>query len=287
MAIRIQLQGGLGNQLFVWAMAHEIVKQTQERVELLYLKDRNSRDDRPIEIFGLLSFCHESISIHQVSWPNRVFGVVDKLATIDRFNQIDFGKLLGIRTMKETFDVPDTFTGTKLLRGYFQNKNLVEPLRESISTEIQDYLKVIRDPENLFGRKRDLVIHIRRGDTTQLVREWGILEYGYYRRNLGDQQDITVVTDDPRYTSEIESYFPRAEILTPNICDSWQALKLMANARHLIMANSTLSWWSGWLMSQNMEQCTFPYPWRPGNIEITEKLIFGNATLSSSEFRDK
>lgn len=287
MAMQIQLEGGLGNQLFIWAMAHSVVQETQKPVELVYFKDKSTREDRPIEIIDLTSYCKHAISISRGSWSAHVLRAVDKIATIKGLQRFDFQHFLGIRTMKESFDLPATLKGTKLLRGYFQNIQMVSQSQEIVYDELQSHLKSFEEPENPERRKRELVIHIRRGDSTHISKEWGILDFNYYQKIVGNEKDATILTDDISFFSEIKTFFPAAEILSPRECNSWQALKLMTNAKHLVMANSTLSWWSGWLMSQESGKCTFPYPWRPGNIKLTEQLIFNGATLTSSQFTDE
>jgi hypothetical protein len=111
------------------------------------------------------------------------------------------------------------------------------------------------------------------------------LGYDYYHKILGENTSVTVVTDESSFLGEIQQYFPKAEILTPNLCDSWQALMIMTNAEHLVMANSTLSWLAGWLMGKGTNKCSFPSPWRPGDKRVTENLLFENAIPTKSEFQ--
>lgn len=285
MAIKIQLHGGLGNQLFIWAMAHSVSLQISEPVELVFAKDKRNRVDRPIELYGLVPYCKEKIIIRESSWTSIKLRGVDKFSTLKNSKRINVNKIFGIHTMKETFDIPSSLTGIKLLRGFFQNIHMLTPLNSLLAQELHGYLSRISEPVNPDGHSRQTVVHFRRGDTTQIASEWGILGYDYYRKILSEHTSLTIVTDDSSYIGEIRQHFPMAEILTPDLCDSWQALKIMTNAEHLVMANSTLSWWAGWLMGKEANKCNFPYPWRPGDKRVSENLLFENAIPTKSEFK--
>jgi hypothetical protein len=266
-------------------MAHSVALQVNEPVELVFAKDKKNRVDRPVELYGLVPYCKEGIIIRESFWTSIKLRSIDKFSTLKTSKLINLNEIFGIHSMKETFDIPSSLSGIKLLRGFFQNINMLTPLNSLLVRELQSYLQSIPEPDNPDGHPRQTIVHFRRGDTTQIATEWGILGYDYYREILGENASLTVVTDDSSYASEIQQYFPKAEILTPDICDSWQALKIMTNAEHLVMANSTLSWWAGWLMGKGANKCSFPYPWRPGDKRVTENLLFENAIPTKSEFK--
>ena len=287
MPVRIQLHGGLGNQLFIWAMARTIVTETNSPVELVFFHDKKSRSDRPIELLELVSKNEGRISIHQSKCSAYALKAVDKISATKGLRWINPSNLLGIDTMEHTYDIPSSISKTKLLRGFFQNATMVDSQKDTLSFELNKYLNNINLPLSSKEMSRNIVLHIRRGDSIKIAKEWGLLEYRYYKRNLNYFDDVTILTDDESFLPEIQAHFPESEILTPRECSSWQALKIMAFAKHLVMANSTLSWWGGWLLTQNKGICTFPYPWRPGNIEVTEKLILAGALLANSDFPEK
>jgi hypothetical protein len=86
--IRVQLHGGLGNQLFIWAMAHEISVSTGSKVQLEYVKDRYQRDDRPIEIERLLESCQHKISINQSRSVGIFLRLLDKLGLYSKIYNV-------------------------------------------------------------------------------------------------------------------------------------------------------------------------------------------------------
>lgn len=285
--MRIQLHGGLGNQLFIWAMARWMETDTNQQVKLVYVRDKHTRDDRPIELNELLAGHDGKVSIQISKSLGFLLKTVDKLSSTKGLNWINPSRLFGIDTMEHTYDFPRTLSGTKLLRGFFQNREMVDFQRESLFPELARYLGKVNLPVNSKAHSRELVLHIRRGDSVGIANQWGLLNFDYYKRIMRDSVGVTILTDDETYLLDIQVHFPEAEILTPKDCSSWQALKIMANAKNLVMANSSLSWWGGWLILQNGGTCTFPYPWRPGDINVTEKLVLPGATLADACFLEE
>ena len=148
--------------------------------------------------------------------------------------------------------------------GFFQHWKYVdfswENLKEDIIAKLE---KTIDISEELNLNPFKVIIHIRGGDSLDTSRGYVNLDSRYYFNAMKlleksgevltlSKRDIIVVTDDVKYAKKIcqNLEIPISKILGPNDADAWQTIKLMSRAEMVISANSTLSWWGGFLASK-------------------------------------
>ena len=281
--IRIQLQGGLGNQLFILAMAHQLERKHSVHVEIVYVKDNLSRLDRNPEIGAFLSNCDHQISLIESGSLGYIFRFVDKLGSKSTALAKLVGDLFQIYTCKTFFEIPVFMEHTpKILRGYFQNIAVAE---ENIDDLLMEMGKTIENISDLDIREFDCVLHIRRGDTKEISSSWGVLSIPYYQKRIRSGEKILICTDEKENLESFKNSFPNCTIITANDSSPLQTLAILANSRKLIMANSTLSWWAGWYKSKKIPgSVMFPVPWRPTEKGIEDNLLFYNAKTCNAEF---
>jgi hypothetical protein len=281
--IRVQLQGGLGNQLFIWAMAHEITLSTGRRVQLDYIRDRYQRKDRPIEIERLLDVCQHDISINETTLMGNLFRFIDKIGSYSKFSQNLLSGIMRMYDCKTSYEIPDiSKRNPKIIRGYFQSIEMVERNHEVLEKEI----KSILEREQVANKvNTNLVLHIRRGDTREISKNWGVLSLNYYLNQVDTSAPLTISLDDTKEVEVLAQHFPHATFLTPDNSTTWQTLKILAESKTLIIANSTLSWWGAWIKSvANPETVYFPDSWRPADPKTIENLRISSAYFVKSEF---
>ena len=285
--IRLQLQGGLGNQLFVWAMAHELIETYNCHVRIVYLVDKIQRVDRPCEINGLKKSCDHDISIVQSRFWSLILRTVDKLNSCRLTRRVDLSKRFRIESFATSFGFKiNSKKKPRFVRGYFQACELVDRQRSTLHSEISNYFCHVNSKISTPGSY--CVLHIRRGDTVKEGDHWGILSIEHYAARVNHKKSLIICTDDESFTKKIRERFPDATILTPKESSTWQVLKLMATAESLVMANSSLSWWGGWLMLEsNKKEVVFPTPWRPNDLLITENLRLNDAQIVDSLFEEQ
>lgn len=281
--IRVQLQGGLGNQLFIWAMAHEITLSTGRRVQLDYVRDRYQRKDRPIEIERLLDVCQHDISINETNLMGKFFRLVDKISAHSEVVSRTLKNVVGIYDCETPFEIPDfTSRNSRIVRGYFQATEMVNKNKVTIAKEINTVLELENSAENI---DLNLVLHIRRGDTREISKTWGVLSVKYYLKQVDTNIPFIISIDDAKEIEVLGSIFPNASFLSPENTTTWQTLKILSEASTLIIANSTLSWWAAWLKSQiNPSTVYFPDSWRPADHRTFDKLRIDSALIVESDF---
>lgn len=281
--IRLQLQGGLGNQLFIWAMAHELALANGARIKLVYVNDRSQRLDRPLELLDLAKNCEHPISLSQSKVHGLLFRVIDKLATSNPIMSTAVSSLFGVLTCQTTYEIPDFGSRPpRILRGFFQDTSMVENNSQILRTEIEKTLQRLPDTNSSQG---SAILHVRRGDTRKISQTWGVLTDNYYLGIVKDSKKVIICTDDVTESENLARKFPDAKIFTPMNTTAWETLKILATAEELVMANSTLSWWAAWLiLNQRDTKVYFPAPWRPNEVKAFERLAIPSATYSVAEY---
>jgi hypothetical protein len=130
----------------------------------------------------------------------------------------------------------------------------------SAIVDIQRYLEEKVKLVDCFSREhKNMVVHIRRGDFLERGNDstFGIISPQSYKgiikliKTQIPNINIVTLTDDFNLANNILYGDDFGQILPPNHCDPWQALKLMSQADVVISANSTLSWWGAVLASLN------------------------------------
>ena len=272
--IRVELQGGLGNQLFIWAMAHRLSKDYNTHIKLIFPVDKISREDRPCEIFDLVSSCEHGISISESRWFSLLTKIIDKVNSYKFVEKFGLMRKLGIVIQKDTDDASIAMLHAPIfLRGYFQSTEVVESTKNEIFNEISNYLKKLEFPDVVKLSRMNTTAHIRRGDTKEISQEWGILTLEYYEGLIKQTEDVVICTDELELQEKIVKKFPESLIVSPKESSAWQVLKIISNSQVFVMANSTLSWWGGWLaINKGGTKVYFPEPWRPSNPKVGQSL---------------
>lgn len=283
----MQLQGGVGNQLFIWTMAHELSKTYRCHVQLVFLKDRLQRADRLCEVDKLQNYCAHDISIVESRIWSYILRAIDKINTITFLNKINVSGIFGVVTLEKTYESPSLKKKPpRFLRGYFQSYSLVEKNSFLIYSEIKsffDHLPTTGSTSTSYN-----VSHIRRGDTVLQAVPVGLLSTAYYKKHTKYDKPLFICTDDDEIVTTLKLEFPNSIVIPPEESNTWEILKLMSHANHLIMANSTLSWWAGWYLSKSPGRTIiFPSPWRPYDPLITENLMIENVQVATSIFEEQ
>lgn len=283
--IRIQLHGGLGNQLFIWAAAHDLAKKNKCKIKLVYIRDKQRRLDRPVELREIEAICKHSISVSTSKLWGIVFKAIDKLNSVLESKNIDYGKIFGIYSLANSYDVLDKLpANTVMIRGYFQDSKMVDRVTGDLVLEISKTLNAIEIEEKYIAKQS---LHIRRGDTTSIAASWGILTLNYFNKYYISNEKTVLCTDSDEIQNTYSLKNPNIIISTDVTHNSWQTLKILTEANRFIGSNSTLSWWAAWFISQDKNKIAIlPHPWRPHDIQVSVSLVLEEVKYEVSEFEE-
>lgn len=267
--IIVRLRGGLGNQLFQYALGRHL-SIIHDRPLLLDTSEYGAaRPDpkRGIRVYGLHHFMiRAEVAGPDETEPFRCYYRQDLLSRVlRRAGGVGFlfGHTYHYRTFRQAhIFYPRVLSGRPrrvwYLDGYWQAERYFAPIETILREEL-----VLREPPNdynrrmleLIGAAESVCVHVRHGDNAnQAAAQHGILPPDYYRKAVEDlvravpNPRFFVFSDDPEWARE--NVRPGGDTVYVDGNDderNYEDLRLMGSCRHHITANSTFSWWGAWL----------------------------------------
>ncbi len=274
--VTMQIMGGLGNQMFQYAMSRNLIAEgSMVKYDLSYFNGKG----RPYELNLFPNIKMEGFKGRVGKGYELIYGARRKAA-----------KLMG-GYVYENMDVPydSALEGMKkgFLFGYFQNERYFKAVSDEICRDfmfpegekrLKDYLKKIEN-ENYVS------LHIRRGDYLEMQDIYGgICDTSYYNKAISYfiEQDrevrFLVISNDISWVQK-NMKIPNAEYLVGGSFDNyqnWYDMCIMSHCRHNIIANSTFSWWGAWLNNHKDKIVICPKRWEnkhPGRGPACEKWV--------------
>lgn len=249
------LNGGLGNQLFIWAAAYEIAERNKADL-ILNISNIKGRE------FGLNEFDLDPIGLSVSKLRSyEIQNILMKRLWILRHSSDNYFE----RRFNYCDEVSRLGAGTAI-HGYFQSTRYFENTASEIKRQLKlrnpskDYLEI----EETICDSKSLIIHVRKGDYQHSSSQHKVLTQHYYLRALRElescYEEIFVFTDDLDWAQEIVTLEARF-ITKEKVGSAAENLVLMSKGKLLIGANSTFSLWAGILMdSPDVNKC-FPQNW--------------------------
>lgn len=267
--IIVNLKGGMGNQLFQYALGRHLslLNETELKLDIDGLARANITGDiyRPFEIdaFNIKNTIATASEVRRLKYP---FGLLSKALRWLKFK---------LSKDKNTVFNPKVFSwGDDIfLDGYWQSPKFFESIRDvliseltlksEMSTAATDFARQIQETEAVS-------IHIRRGDYIKNPRvqtEFGVCTTNYYLSAVDYLNQHTssptyfVFSDDIDWVKE-NLPLPKTTIFVKGKeVTTVEELVLMSMCKHNIIANSTFSWWGAWLNTNLNKIVVTPTPW--------------------------
>lgn len=266
--IIVKFNGGLGNQMFQWALARAIETKTgiPTYMDMTYFGRGYSR------IYELDVFNMEVKKIEG-------FFANLKLDWMWRLRRKLKGKkFLGTLVYEEAhfeFD-PDVLnvSSNTYVHGFYQCEKYFKDCEEQIRKDFG--FKVEPDEINKATIEKiqstdSISLHIRRGDYVQKKRfqqKYSTCSLDYYKRGVEyitktvENPTLFIFSDDKEWVKE-NLKLPYETIFVDNNsgAKSYEDLRLMSLCKHNIMANSSFSWWGAWLNKNPQKVVIAPQKW--------------------------
>lgn len=261
--IKVRIYGGLGNQMFQYALGKSMSLNNNTKLTLdiswYYKYGKNTK-----RRFGLDEF-----NIDAKISKGVFSGLINRaLYKIGLFNNgyIKEKKLFG-------FDQSITNYNNVYLDGFWQNKDYFKDfsdnikkdfsLKETPTYNISIFLKKINDSESV-------AIHIRRGDyvdNSHANNFHGLCSLEYYNQAISHIKNriknpyFFIFSDDIEWVKKNLVIGEQVAWVSGNKFSDTEELFLMSACKHDIIANSTFSWWGAWLNSYNKKIIIAPKKW--------------------------
>lgn len=241
--------GRLGNQMFQYASMKGIAKNRGFQYCIPDGIDYNEfAQHEKLPVFGVGG--HHLFNIFDLKKNNIVINSVINTYT-HKEQQFSFDPLL--------FNAcPDNLD----LRGYFHSEKYFKHIR----SEILEDFTLINVSDELKAKLNEIgdyvSIHVRRGDYVWSQKDYILLDETYYKKAMDLFPNFTfiVISDDIEWCKSQPMF---EGCIFADTGSRNNDLYIMKNAKHNINANSSFSWWGGWLNENN------------DKIVVTPKLWFG------------
>jgi len=269
--IIIKLQGGLGNQLFQYALGKNLVLSRGPIVkhDLSWFGEQTKRKyeldnfNAKIDIATgeeIKKFKKYQKKTGKLSFLNFLFSIDDSIYKKEGGFNFD-RKILEIK--------PPAY-----LDGFWQSEKYFANYKSAIRKDLEYRSLLSSENEKLIRFLQNQIvvaIHIRRGDyiTNKAASEvLGTIDIQYYQDSIKFILDkvrdpvFMVFSDDISWVKQ-HLMFPTQSIFTDNECKDKdiQDFILMSKCHHHIIANSSYSWWAAWLGCKPNQIVVAPKKW--------------------------
>jgi hypothetical protein len=262
----VDLQGGLGNQLFQYAAGRALAAAYDAPLGLAHrLLDRDRKRRYALDAYPIKAL---RLSADLLPEPGPFRRLVTRLGVPNRWQTplglIDLGQV-------PRYDEDETQGAWDLrvvvcrppviLRGYFQSPRYFGAIADLLRRE----LVPAQSAGELTHRFAQMIqaaglgsvsLHLRRGDyvSDPMVRaKHGVLGPAYYRRAMERVRGTVpdphwfIFTDDPAAAQAVLPAEAQLTVVSGHGLTEVEELDLMRTCRHHVIANSSFSWWGAWL----------------------------------------
>ncbi len=274
----IRMTGGLGNQMFQYALFLKL-KSLGREVKMDDRTQYGSASSRPVMLwcFGL-------------TYPKATEEDIAALTDGSmKFSHRVKRKLFGRKSLEYeeqdcNFDEQALLRDPAYLTGYFQSEKYFQEIREQVRKAFcfsdriweglpKDLLEKVKGCQEKIGHSLAVSVHVRRGDYLENEEAYGqICTQDYYRKAVSlirewyPQAVFFFFSNDPKWvrTWLREEY---GQGLCYEVMDGtdestgYLDLFLMSRCQHHIIANSSFSWWGAWLAKEEGKKVIAPSKW--------------------------
>jgi hypothetical protein len=283
MTLIIELGGGLGNQMLEYAAAFMLAKKNgvQLKVDPSYLTAWHIKKTRDPELLklGLSSETCTKKELRRFLFKTQIKYFDMILRRRGLFQKKVYDETKGA-TLENMANIKEGY-----LRGYFFNLKTfdIEEMRKIFKKEFE-----LKDKKNIKKELKDILssnsvsVHIRRGDLLR-VEGGHVLSKDYYRNAI---DHVCKTTKNPVFyffSDDIgwcrENFSDLKDCFFVGGKSVVEDFELMKTCKKNILANSTLSWWVGYLNYNKNKKIIAPQHFGSFESDKREDLILEGWTL--------
>jgi len=272
--IVIFLMGGLGNQMFQYALGRRLAieRGIPLKLDLSWFGAQTLRQYR----LGQFNIRAEIAQVKDL----RYFDYITRKDIFARVfkkyqSYLPYYKRRFVKQIGNGFDPAiNNVTNKVLLKGYWQSEQYFKTIEETLRQDFQLKSALITDYQHLVAKIQSgesVSIHVRRGDYVHNLRTnsvHGICSMEYYQKAVDLIRSkipdplFFIFSDEPEWAQE-NFHLEIPFIIVPNEGENSdvQQLHLMSLCNHHILANSSFSWWGAWLDNSPNKIVIAPSKW--------------------------
>lgn len=264
--IYIKLLGGLGNQMFQYALGRNLALKNNDKLsidlsELLLREKHINHTHREFEL-DVFNITYASKINKIPEW--KIFTLISK-------------KLFPVKPVIEQnhFFNPQILDlkGNISLNGFWQTELYFKEIEDVIRKDFS--FKQAPNVENskllnVIENSNSVSIHFRRGDyvtNSNALNFHGVCSKKFYQNSINHiKQHVVnphffVFSDEINWVKNNIEFQDRHTFIENNKSRNHEDMRLMLNCKHNIIANSSFSWWGAWLNNNPDKIVIAPKQW--------------------------
>lgn len=271
--IIMRLMGGLGNQMFQYALGRRLAIEREVPLKI-YLDWYQGRKERSFELDQM--HIHAETASQDDFFKMKYYShnrLVRQVHKLHQFLMPYYRKRYVFERKTGEFD-PNILNVPKnaQLIGYWQTERYFEPIKNIIQEELTTPLNQFPPSlQNVIGEiqanESAVSVHIRRGDYLQ-IPGFLVLPLTYYKKAISHIKQYVpsphfyVFSDDVEWVQNNFIFDEPASFVNPEEGGrAYPDMYLMSQCRHHIIANSSFSWWGAWLGESSDSMIIAPKQW--------------------------
>lgn len=266
-----KIQGGLGNQMFQYAIGRAYAEKlnTDLYLDLSFYRQPFEKDVTPRKF---------ELDLFDLKYTVATESDLSKFHNRSYWYRIKRKMGVGVPIYYREGNDSNILRGKKdiYLDGYWQSESFFRDFSNIIHSDFQFKKtlnkKSVEIATIIKSKQTPVSIHLRRGDyvTSAVTNSYhGVCDIEYYKSGIEylnaniDEPYYFVFSDDVEWAkSNFLHLFTNMEIVQGNLGgDSWQDMHLMSLCHHNIIANSSFSWWAAWLNQHKNKVVIAPQNW--------------------------
>lgn len=286
--IVVKIKGGLGNQMFQYAMARKM--QLEFNIDRIGLDITRVNADQ-LRDFGLHHFrLHDRVLVLEEGGTRSVTKMQEDLArrlvsyfvagrpeeiAAEREKKLEnLFALWGI-IQKDHYKGMESSPLLKMhkniyMNGWFQDAKAMESIRDVLLSDFESAREMTREVENTarqIEESESVCVHIRRGDYVNHP-QFGVCTDAYYLHAMDKMAEklehpvFYLFSDGMDEVKTLPFSYP--VVYDNSGHDNYESLYLMAKCKHFIISNSTFSWWGQFLSRSADKIVMAPARWCNG-----------------------
>lgn len=284
--------GGLGNQMFQYAVAVALAYDKGDEVGICCLDYQNASHNMHNgyeldRVFGIRAKQHdENLLSETIGW--QAFPPWRKLLRKRYCSNFRSPRYIVEPSLQYWPALASKYAKIKdcYVVGYWQS----EKYFKKIAPSIRDFFKFKQNMSDAnkhvlseIKKSNSVSLHVRRGDyltSKSAVSVHGTCTANYYQDAINEIAErhgkisIFAFSDDIDWVrSNIKSDYSIEFVDCNTGSDSYWDMMLMSNCKHNIIANSTFSWWGAWLNPHENKTVVAPKDWFRREKNIRHDLI--------------
>lgn len=281
--IIVKLSGGLGNQMFQYALGkHLAIKNnTCLKLDLSFFDTQNLRSYE-LNFFNLNDNVATKNDLSLFVLPEKP-SVLNKLK-FKFSNTFCNNKVLIEKDFSFDPSVLETSSGA-YLDGYWQSEKYFKAIEPVIRDSFQIKAHIDKINESLISRinkTNSISLHVRRGDYVNVKSTneiHGVCDLSYYTSAMDYFSDkvynafIYIFSDDIEWVKQNLKIPFAHHFVDNNYNNNNMDLLLMSKCKHHIIANSSFGWWGAWLNNNPNKIVVAPVKWFNDITKDTSDLI--------------